>query len=691
MDIGQALIRISEQLLGDFEPPHVYNRIVQITLAELQADCASLMLWDAETQRIAIPAVVGKPCVAPALVPVSAHSRLADWVLKQRNSVLLLSDDNRLAVFDALLCGQHAHSAVCAPMFVRDQPIGVLSAARQQGRVPFTTADCELLPLLARQAAIMIENAQSHDREQRRAERMAQLNDLGNVLTAQIDFDPLLRAASAQLAMALPGAYGYLCLHWDERPRRLKHYPIGQIGPVRGALDGKRGLVAQVLNEGVPQIVRAVNGAVVLAPWERQLIRTEAQTLICSPMTTDTDIVGAILIVSPAAAPFSGADLTFLNAAARLIGRSAERAHSYEQIAYSAAYCRALIDQSRDAMLVLDSDAMQIIEANPAAEALSGYSQAELRTLPSANLFIGAFFDQRVMPIAQIIAGDHAEIEAHLRTRAGREIPISVGVSEFAYDETRRLLLIVRDISERQRTIQRLAQTEKLAGMGRLATSIAHEINNPLQAIHNSLHLVLTRPLSEEKRDRYLSMAHEEVERLITMVQRMLDFYRPSRDGMRPISLHAILENVLLMTAEQFQEGAILVEQNWDERLPWVKGIASHLKQVFLNLALNAIEAMPDGGRLIVRTRVETRDPGLAERFVLVEFIDTGPGIPDHEAQTIFEPFYTTKNKGPGLGLAISYSIIERHEGTLSVSSTSAGTIFRVALPAIEASELVAG
>lgn len=691
MDIGQALIRISEQLLGDFEPPHVYNRIVQITLTELQADCALLMLWDEETQRITIPAVVGKPCAAPVVVPGSVHNRLADWVLKQRNPVLLLGDANRLAAFDTLLCGQRAHSAVCAPMFVRNHPIGVLCAARQQGRVPFTTADCELLLLLARQAAIMIENTQSFARAQHRAEYMAQLNNLGSILTAQLNFDPLLRAATAQLALALPGAYGYLCLHWDERQGRLQQYPIGEVSPVQGTLNGKRGLVVQVLNEGVSQIVHDGSGAAVLAPWERQLIKAGAQTLICSPMTTDAGVIGAILLVSSTAAPFSSADLTFLNAAARLIGRSAERAHSYERLTASVARHRAMIAQARDAVLVLDGNATRIIEANPAAETLSGYSHAELRALLSADVFIGAFSERRAMPIAQSIAGDHTEIEAHLRTRGGREIPISIGVSEFAHDETRYLLLIVRDISERQRVAQRLTQTEKLAGMGRLATSIAHEINNPLQAIHNSLHLVLTRPLSEEKRDRYLSMAHEEVERLITMVQRMLDFYRPSRDGMRPISLHAILENVLLMTVEQFQEGGILVEQNWDERLPWVKGIGSHLKQVFLNLALNAIEAMPDGGRLTVRTRVETRYSGLAERFVLVEFIDTGPGIPEHEAQTIFEPFYTTKNKGPGLGLAISYSIIERHEGTLSVSSSSAGTIFRVALPAIEGSELVAG
>src|SRR5204863_974801 len=130
---------------------------------------------------------------------------------------------------------------------------------------------------------------------------------------AQLNLDPLLRTATAQLARVLPGAYGYLCLHWDEQPWQLQQYPIGEVGPVRGTLDGKRGLVAQVLNEGVPQIVRRVSGGALLTPWERQLIHADAQTLLCSPMTSDAGVVGAILLVSSVATPFGGADLTFLN------------------------------------------------------------------------------------------------------------------------------------------------------------------------------------------------------------------------------------------------------------------------------------------------------------------------------------------------------------------------------------------
>jgi signal transduction histidine kinase len=238
---------------------------------------------------------------------------------------------------------------------------------------------------------------------------------------------------------------------------------------------------------------------------------------------------------------------------------------------------------------------------------------------------------------------------------------------------------IVGDGGERQQSAQRLAQTEKLAGMGRLAASIAHEINNPLQAIQNSLHLLANRSLPDEKRARYFGMAQEQVERLVSLVQRMLNVYQPAREGMRPTAIHPLLEQVLRMSAEQMERGGVVVERDWAEGLPRVVGIASHLKQVFQNLTLNAIEAMPRGGRLVVRTHAADDGGGV----VLIEFSDNGPGIPASALHAIFEPFYTTKNDGTGLGLAISYSIVEQHGGALSVQSSGARTTFRVTLPAL--------
>jgi len=222
-----------------------------------------------------------------------------------------------------------------------------------------------------------------------------------------------------------------------------------------------------------------------------------------------------------------------------------------------------------------------------------------------------------------------------------------------------------------------LIQAEKLAAMGRLAASIAHEINNPLQAIHNCLHLNLKKPLNEEKKTSYLGMAQEEVDRLITIVQRMLEFYRPSREGMAPTDVHTIIENVLALSSKRLQHGKITVTKKLAPDLPVISAVSDQLKQVFLNLVINAIEAMPEGGELYVETRLNEDRDGLS-----VTVADTGVGLSEEEQEKIFEPFFTTKATGTGLGLSVSYGIIERHGGRIEVQSQSGqGATFTIHLP----------
>jgi len=326
---------------------------------------------------------------------------------------------------------------------------------------------------------------------------------------------------------------------------------------------------------------------------------------------------------------------------------------------------QALFQHAGDAILLIDAALMAIVAANPAAERLSGYTQVDLCACAPASL---------IMPI---VAGSSQQYDGTLRMRGGQSLPVSIGVSEAVFDRTPYLLLIVRDCREQRRQ----SESGKLAGMGRLTASIAHEINNPLQALHNTLHLLLNRSFPEEKRQQLLSMAQMEVDRLAALVQRMLELHRPSSKDMRPVSVHGLLESALAGAASTLEQQHVTIERDWADQLPWVIGIGGHLRQVFVDLAVNAVESMPDGGRLIIRTRLEDSAHDGAAALILVEFADSGPGIPETEVQRIFEPFYTHKRNGAGLGLAISYDIIERHGGMLSVSSSGNGTTFRVALP----------
>jgi two-component system NtrC family sensor kinase len=229
---------------------------------------------------------------------------------------------------------------------------------------------------------------------------------------------------------------------------------------------------------------------------------------------------------------------------------------------------------------------------------------------------------------------------------------------------------------EIERSQAQLVQAEKMAAIGRLAASVAHEINNPLQAIHNTLHLSRQEKLGAEKRREYLEMAESEVKRLISIVQRMLDFYRPSKGGVALVDVNEVVENVLKLAAKKMQHSGVAVSADLGE-LPPAELVQDQIAQVFLNLAINATEAMPGGGELSVQTMLS--DDG---ESVLVKFSDGGEGMSAEQVANLFEPFYTTKQNGTGLGLAISYGIVERHGGDIEVvSQPGEGSTFTVRLP----------
>jgi len=231
---------------------------------------------------------------------------------------------------------------------------------------------------------------------------------------------------------------------------------------------------------------------------------------------------------------------------------------------------------------------------------------------------------------------------------------------------------------EIERSYAQLVQSEKLAATGRLAMSLAHEINNPLQAIQNCLHLVLEFPLDAERRTGYLKMAREEVERLSILVQSMLDFYRPPRSGRPTANVRVVLERVLALAEQKLRSHHIETAVSCAPGTLFVQAPADQLGQVFLNLIMNAAEAMENGGTL----RIEAT---LLDDMIVTRFHDTGSGIEPEVLAHIFEPFYTTKAEGTGLGLAISYTLIEQQDGSLEVESKiGQGSIFTVRLPSAD-------
>ncbi|RLD07320.1 MAG: hypothetical protein DRI32_01105 [Chloroflexi bacterium] len=220
-----------------------------------------------------------------------------------------------------------------------------------------------------------------------------------------------------------------------------------------------------------------------------------------------------------------------------------------------------------------------------------------------------------------------------------------------------------------------LLQAEKMAAAGRLTASIAHEVNNPLQAVRNCLHLAGREDLPEPKRDEYFGLAQTELERLTTTVQRMLDFYRPGTVAPKEVDLEETLNHVLSLMRAQFQKRDIQVNTSLPEDLPSVMAVSAQVQQVFLNLSLNAYDAMPAGGMLDIWARKK-------KKSVEITFQDDGIGIAPEDQPNIFEPFISTKEGGTGLGLTVSYNIIAALGGELElITNDHKGACFQVTLP----------
>jgi signal transduction histidine kinase len=228
----------------------------------------------------------------------------------------------------------------------------------------------------------------------------------------------------------------------------------------------------------------------------------------------------------------------------------------------------------------------------------------------------------------------------------------------------------VRRVEESQ---QALVKSEKMAAAGRLTASIAHEINNPLQSVRNCLHLAMREDLPPEMRRNYFDLTRQELDRLITTVQRMLDFYRPSAE-FKPVQVLDLLEHVLNLLGQQLRERNIRVTTSWSAKLASVMAISNQIEQVFINLVLNAFDVMPQGGQLSISITQK-------RKMVEILFQDSGPGVPPELRETIFEPFVSTKG-GTGLGLWISYDIVTAHGGRLDLlEDRKTGACFRVMLP----------
>jgi len=284
--------------------------------------------------------------------------------------------------------------------------------------------------------------------------------------------------------------------------------------------------------------------------------------------------------------------------------------------------------------------------------------------------------------ILAALAGDRLLTEQDFAlANAGRQVKVRASAADLRGEsgQTHGLVVLLRDTTEMGKLEAQLRRSDKLAALGTLSAGVAHEVKNPLHALGLNLHL-LQAELAAGAPDGsavggYLDILRSELQRLHRIVENFLRFAKPSVPEIKPVDLVALVERVLGLVGFEAANDGVRIETHLDPDLPSIPGDEGQLSQVVLNVMMNALQAMPDGGAITVTTR---RDGDWAE----VTVTDTGPGIAEAILPHVFDPYFTTRPSGVGLGLAIAHRIVQGHHGSLDVEShVGSGTTMIIRLP----------
>ena len=380
-----------------------------------------------------------------------------------------------------------------------------------------------------------------------------------------------------------------------------------------------------------------------------------------------------------------------------------EEAHAglrrqFEELADLKGYTDNILGSLTSGIVTIDLDG-RVVTLNPAAELLTGFFRGEAAGRYCTELFAHTPELSDLLTETLASRAPIANVPLTLRRRNGSAVPIEFSTAPLKGGEGKDLGVIgvFRDVTLLRQLESDLQRSDRLAALGTLAAGLAHEIKNPLTSLLTfSRHL--ERKFDDQNfRERFGSVVPRELERINGIVERLLELARPARLSFSLVRLPELMERAAELYADQLADRHIEIVHEYARDVPPIQADKDALYRVFVNLVANALDAMPRGGRLIVRAGWVTGGDPLpparrrAANRVKVEVEDTGTGIEPSETDRIFNPFYTTRSGGTGLGLALAHKIVQDHGGRISfTSSPGRGTTFTIVLPLVAESPVAA-
>jgi PAS domain S-box-containing protein len=530
----------------------------------------------------------------------------------------------------------------------------------------------------------LAEREQAERTLSRRAAQLALLSDIGGKIAAVSDLEGVLD----RVARLVQESFGYhhvglftLDREQDELVMRAKAGDFVDLYPPNHRLKVDQGMVGWVGRSCQSLLANDVDAESRYVNLYPNVVPTRSE--LCVPILVGGEIVGVLDIQSPQVDAFDENDVTALETLASQIAVAIEGARLYEALRVSEERYRAVSRLAADFAYAIRVDPDGSIEfewVTAAFTRLTGYTEDEVAEHDGWKRVI--YPDDLPTVLAYLkerLAGQSNEAEYRILTKDGR-IRWWHDYGRPEWDESRehvvRIYGAAQDVTERKRMEEYVLHTERLAAMGHMAAALTHEIESPLRIVQEHLSLALEPGVEPTEHAEHLRLCQQEIEHLAEIAERVLGLAEPVEDAARPASIDDLVQRALALLKKPLLRAPFEIKIEIPADLPPVQIVPDRIVQALVNLIINSIEAMPDGGEMYIAARQ-------VEGELVLTLVNDGPHIPPEDIEQVFDPFFTTKAEGAGLGLYISQNIVEQHGGTISVENLPGerGVAFTATLP----------
>ncbi len=571
------------------------------------------------------------------------------------------------------------------PISSKGSVLGVLGAASMKAS-HFTSMDMHLLMTIGNQIGVAIENARLFEKLRDKMEQIRLINEVSSVINSSLSIGTVFRLMASEIKRIIDYDRASINL-LDEKANSLLIFALNtnmSTRLIRGVKSPIKGTSAGWVAENNKPWINYDLKENIAFHLDKRLLDEGIRSTISIPLYQDK-VLGAFNLDSTSPRRYSEKDLEILIPVAKHIAIALENAMLFEEISKEKKEWEKTFDAITDMVWIQDA-AQNIIRTNQEVLRRTGLSYKDIIGKKCQDIFKRLKVNTGQCPCINT--------DANRRSSFAQLIDNSGNIFYFwtypLIDEEGKLYAMVhygKDVTEQKKLEQQLLRTDKLASLGTLISGIAHEINNPMGIIAGYSEALLDRAKDEKLRciemfedfPEYLETINKEIFRCKKILNSLLDFSRPSGGTRREIDINEILKEVILLVNHKAASHSHSIILNLDRELPDIKAEPGHLRQLFMNIIMNSMYFMAEGGKIDITTALSG-----AGSYIEITISDTGCGILDENLNKIFDPFFTTKpvGEGTGLGLAICHRIVQDHNGIIEAESeVGKGTTFKIRLP----------